>query len=117
MIERLDATVVLGLAVTLLGVVPGAWLLATQPEPAQNVGNVVSPLGENAEVVEAVTGTVVPAPIDVEELDPSVSRVLQEQGFLGRAGADDAVLLDAAVIAVLSDHDVVLRVAEGPVAP
>ncbi len=101
--DRLDGSVVVALAVTLLGVIPGVWLFANQPDGAPLVDPVVTTVFEPAEVVETVTATVTTEPIVVDGLDPTITAVLQEQGFLGRAGSDDAeaAVLDSSVIAGL----------------
>lgn len=113
MTDRLDPSILVGLAVALLGVIPGAWIWAAQSpgEPTTTVPPAVE--------APVPPDTVAAAPIVVDELDSSVSAVLQEHGFLGRVDAVQSELtdLDPAVVAFLQAHDVVLQVAEPEVAP
>ena len=117
MIDRLDGSVVVAVAVAVLGLLPGLWLLVAQPVPVAEPEPVA--VIEPAPVAETIIETVTPKPIVVDGLDSSIVGVLQEQGFLGRTDESDpsAGELDPAVVAVLADRNVVLRIAEEPVAP
>lgn len=113
MIDRLDPSILVALAVALLGVIPGAWIWAAQSpgEPTTT-----APASAEAPVPHV---TVADVPIVVDELESSVSAVLQEHGFLGRVDSMQPELadLDPAIVAMLQAHDVVLQVAEQEVAP
>jgi hypothetical protein len=115
MSERTSIASMLAAAVVAVaGLVPVVWLLASSggDTGAQDAVAEV-PTTSRAPVVTTVVVDPV-ADLEVAELDPSIVRVLQANGYaelLGESGLDNE--LPDAVTRVLIDHGAVLTVVEG----
>lgn len=104
-------SVLTGLAVAALGLLPVLWLLPTKEPTPEPVTEPVSPTTTVAAREEVV---VVPPPVlEIDGLAPEITRVLQANGFAELVTVPDAVTqLPPAVARVLVDRGIVLTVAE-----
>ena len=103
------------LVVAVTGLVPVIWLLTSPAEQSVVEGEVAveSTTTTSPEVIVVVE----PVPeLEVDELDPAVTRVLQANGYASLAGEPDLEnQLPSAVTRVLIDNGAVLTVVEdGP---
>ena len=96
---------------SLTGLIPVVWLLTSPAEQSVVEETVVE---TSTTVPEVTTVVVEPVPeLDVDELDPSIVRVLQANGYAELAGEPDlGAELPDAVTRVLIDNGAVLTVVE-----
>jgi len=112
MAEKSSSTVSLlaALVVALTGLIPVIWLLTS---PAEKVEGAVVATTTTA---PEVTTVVEPVPeLDIDELDPSIVRVLQANGYAELAGESDLGSdLPDAITRVLIQNDAVLTIVAEP---
>jgi hypothetical protein len=100
------------LVIAVTGLIPVVWLLTT-PSAAPADTAVATTTTTSSEVPSTTLASTVPE-LQVDELDPSVVRVLQANGYAELAPESDvATDLPPAVTRVLIDHGAVLTVVEG----
>lgn len=99
--------------IAVTGLIPVAWILTT-PEPESVVEQAVVVEETTTTVAEVTTVVVDPVPeLDVDELDPSIVRVLQANGYAELTPEAEVVAdLPPAVTRVLIDRGAVLTVVE-----
>lgn len=110
------ASVITGLIVAVAAAVPLVWMATngsgveptTQQEPETISAAPAPPTTLLSEVVEVVAD-----PVEIEALPDSVVRTLEAAGNVRKERGGE-LQLPGSVIAVLSDHNIVLRVAEEP---
>jgi hypothetical protein len=108
------ASLLAALVVAVTGLIPVAWLLtAPQAEPVVE-GEVAVETSATTSTPPVTTVVVASVPeLDVQELDPSVVRVLQANGYAELAPeAEVAADLPPSVTRVLIDNGAVLTVVE-----
>lgn len=117
MVERSSSFVSLlaAVVVAVTGLIPVIWILTSPAQESVVTGEgVVTTTTASPEVTTMV---VEPVPVlEVDELDPSIVRVLQAHGYAEQAGESDVGSeLPGAVMRVLIEHNAVLTVVEsGP---
>ncbi len=99
------------LVVALTGLIPVVWLLTSPDERSVMEGTVVE---TTTTVPEVTTVVVEPVPeLDVDELDPSIVRVLQANGYAELAAEPElGAELPEAVTRLLIERGAVLTVVE-----
>ena len=114
MAERPNSFVSLlaAVVVAVAGLVPVIWILTSPAQESVVTGEGVATTTTTSP--EVTTVVVEPPPVlEVEELDPSIVRVLQANGYAEFAGAPDMDgELPEAVARVLMDNNAVLTVVE-----
>ena len=109
------ASLLAAVVVAMTGLIPVIWILTSPAQESVVTGEGVATTTTTSPEVSTVI--VEPLPVlEVDELDPSVVRVLQANGYAELVGAPDvADELPDAVTRVLIEHDAVLTVVEpGP---
>jgi hypothetical protein len=106
------ASLLAALVVAVTGLIPVIWLLSSPAQQSVVEGEAV--VSTTTTSPEVATVVVDPIPqLEVDELDPSVVRVLQANGYAEMAGEPElGADLPDAVTRVLIENDAVLTVVE-----
>jgi hypothetical protein len=108
------ASLLAALVVAVTGLIPVAWLLTAPQAESVVEGEVAVELSTTTSTPPATTVVVASVPeLDVQELDPSILRVLQANGYAELAPESEvAADLPPSVTRVLIDNGAVLTVVE-----
>jgi hypothetical protein len=99
------------IVVAVTGLIPVIWFLTSPAEEPVVTGEGVATTATTSP--EVTTVVVEPMPVlEVDELDPTVVRVLQANGYAELAGESDVAELPDAVTRLLIDRGAVLTVVE-----